>query len=746
MKKILLFLITLISLNVKANVKIEKQDIYYARYGGGKPYISDKIEYFLVDNNVAYCIEPGMPIQTNNYKEMNEMPYPQDIIEQIKLIGYYGYNYKNHNTNNYRLATQALIWNLISKQNVDFYTKQYGYGDHIDITKEKEEIMNLIEKHYLKPNIGNIKEFYNEEIVIEDTNNVLENYEIEYKGNNYAVIDQNKLILKITEKDKITLKRKKYDNKTSIFYEGSDKKSQMIAVLTLDDIDEIELSVEPIIGQIKLEKKSNKESNYSLKNAIYGIYNLNNELIKKVTTNELGKAETTINKGSYYLKEINPPIGYELDLEKYYFEINKEESIKYITVEDKIIESKIIINKKYGNEIKYNEPNVIFEIYQDNILIEKIKTNNEGTAQIILPYGKYLVKQVNTKEGYIKVDDFIINVDGTKKEIYYELIDEEINAFIKIIKKDYETNEVIKRKGIKFKIKDIDNNKYICENNECIYETNEEGYLITNNRLKGNLEIEELNENLNGYLWNEEKIKIYIGDNIIDTYVVEFKNKRVKGQIKIIKKGENEYLENVKFNLYANEDIIINDIVKYKKDELVDSNITSKEGILIFNNLELGKYYIKEIETNNNYILDENKYLIELKHDNTINKTLEINNYKKRGKLIIYKIDSLTKEKLKDAVIQIYKDNELIDEKTTNEDGIIELDLLEGKYYLIEKEAPTGYIKEENIIDFEIKYNETKEIYLENDFEINVPNTIKNDYNYIFILFIIWVLKYEIIN
>ena len=755
LKTIIIILSTLLCItNTNASAKIEKQNIYYARYGGGKPYLSDKVEYFEIDGNTAYCIEPGMPISTTDYIEMNELPYSNDIIEKIKLIGYYGYNYENHTTNNYRLATQALIWNLIGGQKVDFYTKQYGYGDYIDISKEKEEIQNLINKHYLKPTINDIEEFYNNEIIIKDANEVLDNYEIEYQGKNNVQIKNNTLIIKILKQDKLILKRKKYDNKTSVFYEGNNIKSQMIAVLTLDEIDKIEINLSPIFGKLKINKKSNKESIYTLKDAIYGIYDLENNLIKEIKTDEKGNAQAKLTKGKYYLKELKAPLGYHLDETKHYFEIDKENLIKELILEEEVIESKIKLKKRYGNSSKelYDEPNITFLVYQNNELINKITTNEIGEATIILPYGKYTIKQENTKEGYLKVNDFEITVDGKNKELKYELVDEEINAFVKIIKKDYETNETIKQKGIKFKIKNLDKNEYICENKECTYETNDEGYIITSNRLKGNLLIEECKQYLNGYIWNKEKIKIFIGDKIIDTYTIEFKNKRVKGQIKILKQGENELLENVKFNLYAKDNIIINNKIIYKKNELILTKTTNKEGIIIFDNLELGNYYIKEIETNNNYILDDKEYEISLKYKDEetsiIKEYIEIKNYLKKGNLVFYKIDSLTKEKLENAVIQIYKDNELIKEEITNKDGLIELNnLLIGNYYIIEKEAPKRYIKSENIIEFEIKYNEITEITMENDPIIEVPNTIKNSNYKIITLLIIGLLKkYEETN
>lgn len=750
-KKLIITLFLIITLNVKANAIVEEQNIYFQRYGGDKPYLSEKYKHFYVDNLVAYCVEPGMPVTTDEYIELNELPYEKEIINKLKLIGYYGFNYKNHTDNKYRMASQALIWELLGGQTVEFYTKQYGTGDYIDITKEKKEINALIEQYKIKPQLKeNIEAFIDEEVIIEDENKVLDEYEIFYKGNNDVTIKDNKLIIKIKEKDKIILKRKKYNNQTTIFYEGKEKKSQLLATLSLDDLDTIEINLNPLIGQIKIIKKANKETNYSLENAIYGIYDINDNLIKELKTNNEGIIELKINKGSYYIKEIKPPLGYYLDETKYSFLVNEENLYQEIQIEEKVIESKIIIHKKFGYKELYDEPNITFAVYQNNNLISNITTNEEGIAQINLAYGKYLIKQINTKEGYLKVEDFEVNVDEKNKEITYNLIDKEINAFIKIIKID-EENKIIKQKGIKFKIKNLDTNEYICENENCTYETNEEGYLITKEKLKGNIQIEECKQKINGYIWNKEKIKIFIGDKILEnnTFIVKFKNKRVKGQIELLKLSENNIpLENVIFNLYAKENIIINNEIIYKKDELIQTKTTNKEGKIIYNNLELGKYYLKEIKTNDNYILDENNHLVELNYideeTKIVNKKIKIINCLKKGKLIFNKIDSLTQEKIEGTTIQIYKEDELIYENKTNIEGQIIIDnLIEGLYYIIEKEPKEGYIKNEEKIPFEIKYNETTNITMENDPYIEVPNTMKNN-NYLIILLLgILLKKYE---
>lgn len=769
LKKIIIIIMILTIYNVKANLLVEETDVYFVRRGGGKPYLSEKYEHYNIDGIIGYCIEPGIEVTTTEYKEMDKLPYKEEIIEKIKLIGYYGYNYPGHESEKYRMATQSLIWSLIGGQINEFYTKQYGYGEYINVENEKNDILKLVENHKIKPDFKTnyIEDYINEEITLEDLNSVLTNYEIESDGSNKVQINENKLIVKIlTQKEsKIVLKRKKYDNKISVFYEGSNKKSQMMAILTIDEQEKIEITVKPLIGQVELIKTPNKETNYSLEGAIYGIYNLNDELILTLKTNEEGKAESKISKGKYYLKEIHNPVGYELDQNKHYFEINKNNINCTINLIENIIESKITIHKLYGNSQKelFNEENTQFDIYQNNIKIKTITTDINGQATIYLPYGKYIIRQISTKKGYLKVPDIEVNITETK-EINYELIDEEINAYIKIIKIDEETKEVIQKEGIKFKIKDLDTNEYICENEECTYQTNKEGYVITKEKLKGNLLIEEVKEKIDGYLWNNQTIEIFIGNEKVenDTYIIEFKNKRVKGKIEVLKLGEKEQiedeltykmeqLENVSIGLYAYSDIIINNKIFYKKNDLIKTLITNEEGKVIFDELELGKYYIKEIKTNENYILDENIYIIELLYideiTNVVTKEITLNNYLKKSQLIINKIDSITKKGISETIFEIYKNNKLIYTEATNQNGQIIIDnLTTGQYTLIEKLASKGYKNNNEQIEFFIENEEKKEIYVENDFIIEVPNTMKNkNFNILpfFIFLIIGLKKYE---
>ena len=126
-----------------------------------------------------------------------------------------------------------------------------------------------------------------------------------------------------------------------------------------------------------------------------------------------------------------------------------------------------------------------------------------------------------------------------------------IKAKLKVVKIDSETKEVIKRSNIKFKIFDVTNNKYVCQTvtypisiTYCEFETNEDGEFTTPHPLKtGTYRLEEIDQVIDGYLWNSVSHEFIIDEDsnlrtdsefgiIFDTF---FENKQVKGEIKIIK-------------------------------------------------------------------------------------------------------------------------------------------------------------------------------------------------------------------
>ena len=78
--------------------------------------------------------------------------------------------------------------------------------------------------------------------------------------------------------------------------------------------------------------------------------------------------------------------------------------------------------------------------------------------------------------------------------------------------------------------------------------------------------------------------------------------------IKVLKKDEETLkpIENVSFGLYN------------EHGNLICTEKTNSEGIAIFNNVYQGKYTIKEIKANDNYVLDDMKYEVEAKFNKQI--------------------------------------------------------------------------------------------------------------------------------
>ena len=519
MKKIFIFMLCIFMLCVSKNVyaKTETLTMYYAttpyylRQGEGGVTTS-KLAYYSLDGDVAYCIEPGVHISDNTYVEisLDNANLEENILNKIKLIGYYGYEYPNHQTDNYRMATQSLIWETVRNLTVIYSTEKNGQGTIIDVSNEKNEIMKLVNNHFTLPDINNnLILSINEDNIIEDKNNVLENFDI---------INNNDK-LKITKKDNklyinsdtvgdysITLRKQKYDNKGTFLYVGSDGISQKLMKLRHDDNIELNINIHIVGGKLYLQKldnetKTNKSiGNSKLINAKYGIYDENNNLIEELTTNNLGEANSNYLKfGKYYVKEIKESFGYLLDDKKYEFTINKDNLTNKLSVYENLNKKEVTIVKTLEGEtsILSGEENVTFEIYfkDSNILYKTITTNKDGVGNVKLPFGSYIFHQVNTKDGYLKVDDFEILIDENIKSVYKTILDKRIKGKLEIVKSDSENGQLLKDAFIN-----------IYKDDNLIYSgyTNEEGKIELNDLYLGKYKIVEKMAP-NGYILDEKE-------------------------------------------------------------------------------------------------------------------------------------------------------------------------------------------------------------------------------------------------
>ena len=507
-----------------------------------------------------------------------------------------------------------------------------------------------------------------------------------------------------------------------------------------------------ITGNVELQKVSSSQVNdASLKGAVYGIYDISNNLVAKITTDENGIARYEgLKYGNYYIKELVASEGHQLDTNKYEFSIsNNNETIK-ITSTEPVIKYKFEVIKTMSDGssgVIETEANATFDIYliSTNKKVATIKTNDSGKASITLDYGVYRVCQTSGDSNTLLADCFTIDMrnGNVEKVVNNELL----KAKLKVIKVDSETGQVIPLAGIKFKIKNLDTDEYVCQitdKEQCVFETNANGILITPLPLApGHYQLEEVDQKLDGYLWNDEPLIFTISsDNIIydDTYdaivEVSFANTPVFGEI-IINKTYEDLVENLPttiFGIYANEDIYYNNQLIYHKHDLVAEVTTDSNGYAKISNLYLGDYYIKELATDDKYVLDAELYYVSLKYQDQYTATIvyefNIENKIKRGNLIVLKTDADTSEALSGAVFSIYNINdELIYTGTTDEFGKLEItDLKYGEYYLVEEQAPEGYVLNNEKYYFEISENDSViEITISNNQIIEVPKTGLSD-------------------
>ena len=106
----------------------------------------------------------------------------------------------------------------------------------------------------------------------------------------------------------------------------------------------------------------------------------------------------------------------------------------------------------------------------------------------------------------------------------------------------------------------------------------------------------------------------------------------------------------VLIGIYANEDIKnVNGVVIIRKDTLVDVVTLDEDGNGVFSSeYPMGKYYAKEIKTNENYKLDETQYEVECKPENNKDERFDapigeiVNESLKVTKLTVTKIETLS--------------------------------------------------------------------------------------------------------
>lgn len=248
--------------------------------------------------------------------------------------------------------------------------------------------------------------------------------------------------------------------------------------------------------------------------------------------------------------------------------------------------------------------------------------------------------------------------------------------------------------------------------------TDENGYAETEPLYLGKYEVREIKAPY-GYVLNNEPKDVeltYAGQEfeVRDTVNTAFENEYQSVRISLSKVMEsdeqfgiygNDYYTSVRFGLFAAEDITAADGSVIPADGLIsevslDENMTAKFDVQI----PFGRYYVQEIATDEHYVLNGEKYLVNFEYMGQDIRTVDIDcgqfvNLLKRGRIEGHKVDDKS-EPLENAVFGLFtadcvkfsRDTAVMT-AASDENGYFVFDEIPyGEYIIHEIETPTGYI------------------------------------------------------
>ncbi|WP_077956140.1 collagen binding domain-containing protein [Listeria monocytogenes] len=270
------------------------------------------------------------------------------------------------------------------------------------------------------------------------------------------------------------------------------------------------------MGTVKLTKSGQEfganmpNDNYTLKDALYGIYNSSDERVGELITDEKGYAESSsLSLGQYYLLEEKAPSGYLLSEEKLAFEIKyagqdvavTNTEVQAVDVEQKGTAKLIKEDAETGDiaQGKATLDGAVYELYRssDDKLIDTVTIEN-GQAQsdnLLLDSYYWLEKEAPT--GYLldkekHAFDLTYNSEAEVADVTVTVKEQVIKEKIKVMKYDEATKEPIKNNAAAFKLKDLQTGEFIEHDGQLEFMTDQSGEFVTEDLPYGEYELIEI--------------------------------------------------------------------------------------------------------------------------------------------------------------------------------------------------------------------------------------------------------------
>ena len=431
---------------------------------------------------------------------------------------------------------------------------------------------------------------------------------------------------------------------------------------------------------------------------------------EKVVNNAKQVAAKILASGTY-----NPTIsvsGGKVDYDSY-VEMNKigpfkvnVEGYKYTTFKTSLVnapEGSYVVDK--DNHIR-NEYNAGEEVY---VLVSKTAAPKKVTLKVTAVANEkvaVLYGAGSSMQNFVFLDFEQKTIEASKQFTW-----EKREGNIEIVKVDQNGASV---EGAEFKVVD-ESGKQVAKQ-----KTNKEGKITIKGLPVGKYTVTEISAP-EGYILNAETKTVTVKTG--ETARIKAVNEKIIGGLEIIKIDEDtkEKIEGVTFEVYNSNKEVIGKIT------------TGKDGkaVLKIDNMANGTYYYKEISAPDGYIVDSTMKEFKITEENKIAKET-VTNKKIRGTLEITKLDDsrVAIEGVKFNILASDKKT-VIETLTTDKSGHATTKKLDkGTYYYQEIEVPDGYVKDDEIFEFQInKQNEVVKREVINKRITGNLNVIKVDDN-----------------
>lgn len=469
-------------------------------------------------------------------------------------------------------------------------------------------------------------------------------------------------------------------------------------------------SLESYVKIVKLDSETGKQIPYS--GAGFQIYSPKGEIVTmKYTYPTVTEIDTFYTNSDGYLitpetlpyskgysaVEVQAPYGYILDSTPVYFDItaentSEENGVTIVKAEKKNTPQKGTITVEKTGEIFSNVTAVGGGYIDEN-------GNDIALPTIYQP--EYSVNGLSGAWFEIYADEDITTPDGTVRAKKDELV-----ATLKTNTKGTATS------------KQIYLGKY-----RVVEKTAPYGFVL--NKTVNHIELT--------YSGQNEKVTSTSTSFTNDRQKVVIDLTKILEQDKKFNIGSNDEIRNVSFGLYADEDLKASNGTVIPENGLIEIVTCDEKGKATFKtDLPIGKYYVKEISTDNHYILSDKKYpvVFEYAGQDTASVHISVNDGEPIINSIIYgtikglKIDRETGENIAGALFGMFKAEEKeLSEKTailtaeSNEEGIFTFENVPyGEYIIRELKPAEGYLPNEENYTVTISENkEIIEITIEND-------------------------------